>query len=72
MEADALPSIQAVLDRLKSDGTFDQFRKKCLAAIEEEVHNSLDHEKIGTSLLNVAFLSSPKGTRGSSLTSFLT
>jgi hypothetical protein len=34
---DSLPSIQDVLDRLKSDGTFDQFRKVCLSAIEEEV-----------------------------------
>lgn len=72
MEADALPSIQAVLDRLKSDGTFDQFRKKCLAAIEEEVHNLLDHENIVISLSNVAFISSPEGTCGSALPSFLT
>lgn len=33
----ALPSADAVLDKLKSDGTFDQFRKTCLASIEAEV-----------------------------------
>lgn len=31
------PSLQNILDRLKSNGTFDQFRKMCLSAIEEEV-----------------------------------
>lgn len=34
-----LPTPEAVLDRVKSDGTFDQFRKTCLAAIEAEVDN---------------------------------
>ena len=33
----ALPSAEVVLDKLKSDGTFDQFRKTCSAAIEAEV-----------------------------------
>ena len=33
----ALPSVEAVLDKVKSDGTFDQFRKTCLAAVEAEV-----------------------------------
>ena len=33
----SLPSVDAVLGKLKSDGTFDQFRKTCLAAIEAEV-----------------------------------
>ena len=33
----ALPSAEAVLDKVKSDGTFDQFRKTCLAAVEAEV-----------------------------------
>ena len=33
----ALPSAEMVLDKLKSDGTFDQFRKTCSAAIEAEV-----------------------------------
>ena len=32
-----LPSAEAVLNKLKSDGTFDQFRKTCLASIEAEV-----------------------------------
>ena len=32
-----LPLVQDVLERLKFDGTFDQFRKTCLSAIEEEV-----------------------------------
>ena len=36
-----LPSAEAVLDKLKSDGAFDQFRKTCSAAIEAEV--SVDH-----------------------------
>ncbi|XP_019848947.1 PREDICTED: transcriptional regulator ATRX homolog [Amphimedon queenslandica] len=31
-----LPLVQDVLERLKFDGTFDQFRKTCLSAIEEE------------------------------------
>lgn len=34
----ALPSVEAVLDKVKSDGTFDQFRKTCLAAVEAEVY----------------------------------
>ena len=33
----ALPGADAVLNKLKSDGTFDQFRKTCLASIEAEV-----------------------------------
>ena len=33
----ALPSADTVLNKLKSDGTFDQFRKTCLASIEGEV-----------------------------------
>ena len=32
-----LPSVETVLDKVKSDGTFDQFRKTCLAAVEAEV-----------------------------------
>ncbi len=32
-----LPGPDTVLNKLKSDGTFDQFRKSCLAAIESEV-----------------------------------
>ena len=32
-----LPSVDAVLNKLKSDGTFDQFRKTCLSSIEGEV-----------------------------------
>ena len=32
-----LPSTEAVLDKVKSDGTFDQFRKTCLASVEAEV-----------------------------------
>ncbi|CAI8016969.1 Biorientation of chromosomes in cell division protein 1-like 1 [Geodia barretti] len=31
-----LPTVEAVLDKVKSDGTFDQFRKTCLAAVEAE------------------------------------
>ncbi len=34
---ESLPSAYAVLDKLKSEGTFDKFRKTCLSAIEEEV-----------------------------------
>lgn len=33
----AFPSAEVVLDKVKSDGTFDQFRKTCLAAVEAEV-----------------------------------
>lgn len=33
-----LPTVEAVLDKVKSDGTFDQFRKTCLAAVEAEVY----------------------------------
>ena len=36
-----LPSVEAVLDKVKSDGTFDQFRKACLTAVEAEVSYSL-------------------------------
>ena len=32
-----LPTPEAVLNKLKSDGTFDQLRRSCLAAIEAEV-----------------------------------
>lgn len=32
-----LPSAEAVLSKLKSDGTFDQIRKLCVAAVQEEV-----------------------------------
>ena len=32
-----LPSPEAVLNKLKSDGTFDQLRKSCQATIEGEV-----------------------------------
>ena len=32
-----LPTPEAVLNKLKSDGTFDQLRKSCLANIEAEV-----------------------------------
>ena len=32
-----LPSTEVVLNKVKSDGTFDQFRKTCLAAVEAEV-----------------------------------
>lgn len=35
-----LPSAEAVLDKVKSDGTFDQFRKTCLAAVEAEVDDN--------------------------------
>ena len=35
---DDLPSVETVLNKVKSDGTFDQFRKTCLAAVEAEVH----------------------------------
>ena len=37
MEDSPLPTPEAVLDKVKSDGTFDQFRKTCLAAVEAEV-----------------------------------
>lgn len=36
----ALPSAEIVLDKVKSDGTFDQFRKTCLAAVEAEVNDN--------------------------------
>ena len=36
-----LPTVEAVLDKVKSDGTFDQFRKTCLAAVEAEVWSNL-------------------------------
>ena len=32
------PTAGAVLNKLKYDGTFDQFRKTCLSAIEAEVN----------------------------------
>lgn len=34
-----LLSAEAVLDKLKSDGTFDHIRKLCVAAVQEEVKN---------------------------------
>ena len=37
----AFPSAEVVLDKVKSDGTFDQFRKTCLAAVEAEVDVNL-------------------------------
>lgn len=37
----AFPSAEVVLDKVKSDGTFDQFRKTCLAAVEAEVDENL-------------------------------
>lgn len=37
----AFPSAEVVLDKVKSDGTFDQFRKTCLAAVEAEVNVNL-------------------------------
>ena len=36
-EMGALPAPDTVLNKLKSDGTFDQFRKSCLSALESEV-----------------------------------
>ena len=36
----SLPAPETVLNKLKSDGTFDQLRKSCLAAIEEEVRGT--------------------------------
>lgn len=35
-----LVSAEAVLSKLKSDGTFDHIRKMCVAAVQEEVMNS--------------------------------
>ncbi|KAL5471154.1 hypothetical protein EMCRGX_G029239 [Ephydatia muelleri] len=35
-EMGALPAPDTVLNKLKSDGTFDQFRKSCLSALESE------------------------------------
>jgi len=43
-----LPSAEAVLDKLKSDGTFDQFRKTCSAAIEAEVSVDHRHQRLVT------------------------
>ena len=43
-----LPSAEAVLDKLKSDGTFDQFRKTCSAAIEAEVSVDHRHQRLAT------------------------
>lgn len=37
-----LPSADAVLNKVKSDGTFDQFRKTCLATVEAEVRRVAD------------------------------
>ena len=31
------PMVDEVLTKLKSNGTFDQFRKECLASVEAEV-----------------------------------
>lgn len=33
----SLPSVDSVLNKLKSDGTFDQFRRTCLSHIQGEV-----------------------------------
>ena len=38
-----LPSAEAVLSKLKSDGTFDRIRKLCVAAVQEEVRPSVSH-----------------------------
>ena len=32
-----LPNVDSVLNKLKSDGTFDQFRRTCLGHIQGEV-----------------------------------
>lgn len=36
-EEGCFPSVDEVLNELKSNGTFDQFRKTCLASVEAEV-----------------------------------
>ncbi len=36
-KADTLPSVDSILSKLKSDGTFDQFRRTCLDHIQGEV-----------------------------------
>lgn len=38
-ELGRLPTIDEVLDELKSNGTFDQFRKSCLASVQAEVYD---------------------------------
>ena len=35
--AERFPSVDEVLNKLKSNGTFDQFRKTCLASVQAEV-----------------------------------
>lgn len=36
------PTVDEVLNKLKSNGTFDQFRKTCLASVEAEVRHRLE------------------------------
>lgn len=36
------PTVDEVLNKLKSNGTFDQFRKACLASVEAEVRGLFD------------------------------
>ncbi len=38
----SLPSVDSVLNKLKSDGTFDQFRRTCLGYIQGEVGGLTD------------------------------
>ena len=37
MEERGSPSVRDVITKLKSDGTFDNFRKSCVSSIENEV-----------------------------------
>ena len=37
MEDKGLPTVGDVITKLKSDGTFDNFRKSCVNSIENEV-----------------------------------
>ena len=37
MEERGSPSVREVITKLKSDGTFDNFRKSCVSSIENEV-----------------------------------
>ena len=36
-EVGSFPNIDEVLNELKRNGTFDQFRKSCLASVQAEV-----------------------------------
>lgn len=45
-EARNFPTIDDVLSELKSNGTFDKFRKSCLASLQAEVKFYDVHKKV--------------------------